>query len=151
MSTFRVAETQEVDAPPEKVYQVFADYVNHHPKILPKPYFDKVEIEQGGIGAGTVIRVTMKAWGSTYNYRFVVTEPEPGRLMVEEDPAVGVRTTFLIEPLNGGTRSRVTLATESRQKPGIAGWIERMLTPMLMRPIYRQEIANVNEYVKGMA
>jgi hypothetical protein len=151
MSTYRVAVTQEVDAPPEKVYPIFSDYVTHHPKILPKPYFDKVEVEQGGYGAGTVIRVTMKAWGSTVIYRFTVTEPEPGRLLAEEDPEAGVRTTFLVEPLDGGKRSAVTLATENRQKPGLRGWIERLLTPMLMQPIYRQEIANVNEYVKGMA
>ena len=76
---------------------------------------------------------------------------EPGRLLVEEDPKAGVRTTFRIEPLDDGKRSAVTLTTESRGKSGFAGSIEAMMAPMFMRRIYAQEIDNVNAYVKTMA
>ena len=75
MGKYTVEVTKPVDAAPAQVYSVFADYVNHHPKILPKPYFDRLEVLEGGTGAGTVIRVTMKIWGTTTVYQFVVAEP----------------------------------------------------------------------------
>jgi len=43
-----------IDAPAAEIYAVLTDYGNAHPHILPKPYFTKLAVEQGGIGAGTI-------------------------------------------------------------------------------------------------
>jgi hypothetical protein len=43
---------------------VLADYDTSHPAILPKRVFSDLVVEQGGVGAGTVVRVTMAAMGT---------------------------------------------------------------------------------------
>ncbi|HXF61215.1 MAG TPA: SRPBCC family protein, partial [Caldilineaceae bacterium] len=128
MSTPRAEVTQTIDAPPAVVYNIIADYRTEHPAILPKPYFESLEVEQGGKGAGSVLRVTMNVWGSKQVMRLHVTEPEPGRVIKEEDPANGVSTTFTVTPVDGGARSAVTIATDWKPKPGLRGRIEGWIT-----------------------
>jgi hypothetical protein len=134
------AVSQIIDAPPEAVYRIISDYRTGHPQILPKGYFTSLVVEQGGQGAGTVIRVGMKALGVVVNYRLTVSEPQPGRVLREEDPAAGVVTTFTVSPLDGGRRSQVEIATEWKPKPGFAGLMERLINPMVARRIYKQEL-----------
>ena len=58
------AEASDViDARPEEIYAVLSDYRVGHPAILPKPYFTELMVEQGGQGAGTVIRFGMNVMG----------------------------------------------------------------------------------------
>ena len=52
-----------------------------HPQILPKPPFVSLEVEKGGIGAGTVIRIAMRVLGRLQTFGAVITEPEPGRVL----------------------------------------------------------------------
>lgn len=136
-----------IDASPAAVYAVFADYRGSHPQVLPKPYFGDVIVEKGGIGAGTVYRTSVTVMGQTTNYHMEVTEPEPGRRMVETDQKLGVVTTFIVEPLEGGKKSRVTLATDWTPRPGLIGWIEKLTTPGFMRKLYTTELNNVQEYL----
>jgi phage FluMu protein gp41 len=132
------------------VYGIFADYHTHHPAILPRPAFEDPVIEQGGHGAGTVFRIATHAMGQTTHFRMTVSEPEPGRVLVEEDAEAGVVTTFTVEPEAGGTRSRVTITTELRRKPGLAGWIEGLLSPRYLRRLYEKELEQVAAYAQGM-
>jgi len=54
-----VSVSEEVPAPASAVYAVLADYREGHPAILPKRHFPSFAIEEGGIGAGTVIRFNL--------------------------------------------------------------------------------------------
>ncbi len=67
---------------------------------------------------------------------------------MEMDDALGVTTTFTVEPLDGGSHSRVTIATDAAIRPGIAGWLERLFNPSMMRRIYRQELQQLAGYVR---
>lgn len=73
-----ISASARIDAPPERVYAIIADYRTGHPRILPEP-FSGLTVERGGIGAGTTIRFQMKLLGRTETYRADITEPEPGR------------------------------------------------------------------------
>jgi hypothetical protein len=148
MGQIAVEVSDVVPAPPEKVYAILSDYRVGHPAILPRPYFRELAVEQGGQGAGTVLRVRMEVMGITQNYRLQVAEPEPGRILVEEDPEKGVKTTFIVAPLNGGQRSLVTIATTSRTSPGFRGLLERLINPPVTRRIYRQELRQLAAYVQ---
>jgi hypothetical protein len=128
------------------VYAIFADYVESHPAILPKAYFESVTVEQGGRGAGTVVRVQMTAKGGKRAFRLVVSEPEPGRVLVEADDQAGVVTTFTVDPVDDGARSHVTIATDLRRSPGLRGWVERLANPLFLGRVYRQELALVAAY-----
>jgi hypothetical protein len=130
-----------IQAPPRDVYDVIADYREGHPSILPKPPFVSLEVEEGGRGAGTVILVRMRVLGRDDSYRAVVSEPEPGRVLVETNDN-GTITTFTVEPRAEGRHSHVTFHTELT-RGGVRGALERWLLPRLMRPVYRRELAQL--------
>ena len=147
MSTMHVAVSEVIDAAPERVYAVLADYRNHHPHIVPKPFFTGLRVEEGGVGAGTVVVADMDVYGTKRTFRLVVSEPQPGRVLVESDAAAGLMTTFTVEPLEGGARSRVTIASDTQPSPGLQGWIERLINPAITRRIYRAELKQLNGYM----
>jgi hypothetical protein len=130
------------------VYDLLADYRVGHPSILPRKYFTRLEVEQGGAGAGTVIRVTMRVLGSSHTFRAAVTEPEPGRVLVETDLATGLVTTFTVEP-KGPAECELTFTTTLPQRPGVQGVVERFVSRRLLPKVYREELALVAKAVEG--
>jgi len=148
MSQIHVEVSEVIEARPEKVYAILADYRASHPAILPKPYFTELTVEQGGQGAGTIIHVGMNVMGVKRAYRQVISEPEPSRVLVESDAAAGVTSSFTVDPLNGGQHSRVTIATDAAASPGVMGWMERLFSPSVMRHIFKKELQQLAEYVR---
>lgn len=145
MSQIHAEVSRVIEAPPEAVYAVIADYKGCHPAILPKHVFSDLVVEQGGIGAGTVVRVTMAAPGSKQELHVTVSEPEPGRVLVESGS--GLTTTFTVDPADAGRSSHVTIAADATPSPGLKGWIERIVTPALLR----DELHLLAEYVQKKA
>ena len=141
--------SRDIAAPAQRVYDIIADYRVGHPAILPPRWFDRMEVEQGGRGAGTIVRFRMRALGIERWPRGFVTEPEPGRVLVERYPDDDTVTTFTVDPdpANGG--SRVTFETEGPARDGLAGALERWMTVALLRRIYREELARLAEYAAG--
>jgi hypothetical protein len=58
----------------KRAYSILADYRIGHPSILPHQ-FTSMEVEQGGVGAGTIIRFTMRCWEE--RNAFVPPSPSP--------------------------------------------------------------------------
>src|SRR5919107_1939926 len=107
-ATYRGTATATMEAPPERVYGIIADYQAGHPRILPAPYFSNLRVDEGGVGAGTRFHFDVRAFGQTQTLHSEVSEPVTGRELVERYPATGVVTTFRVEPQAGGG-SRVTI------------------------------------------
>jgi hypothetical protein len=147
MSKIRVQASAEINARPEQIYAVISDYQVGHPAILPKPPFVGLEIEKGGRGAGTLMWTTVKMWGFTYKYHHLVTEPEPGRVLVETDVDTGQFSSFTIDSLDGGSRSRVTIYSELPSSPGILGWMERLTQPSIIGGLFKRELRILSDYV----
>jgi hypothetical protein len=143
MAHHRVSASALIPAPPAKVYALIADYRSGHPRILPKPYFVSLTVEQGGTGAGTVITFQMKLMGRLQTFHAVVAEPEPGRILTETDTDTGAVTTFTVEPNAGGQQTFVTITTDTQVPGGPAGLIQGWLTTWLLRPIYVKELAQL--------
>lgn len=140
--TFTVKASAKVNAPADVVYDIIADYRNGHPHILPRKYFEWLEVEQGGRGEGTVIRFQMRVLGQTRVLRAVVTEPEPGRVLIETDTSgEGPVTSFTVEPVESG--SNVTFSTELTSAGGLSGVLERFVLKRLLRRIYVRELAQL--------
>ena len=148
MSQIHTEVSDIIPARPEVVYTVLTDYRVGHPAILPKPYFTELQVEQGGQGAGTVVRTRMVVMGVERIFRLTVSEPEPGRVLKEVDEQAGVVTTFTVEPLNGGQQTRVTIATDARASPGVMGMMEKLMNPPITRRIYAEELRQLAEYVR---
>jgi hypothetical protein len=143
MKSYQVTESALIKAPAELVYNIIADYHNGHPYILPKPYFLNLEVEQGGVGAGTVIRFQMRVLGKTETFRAAVTEPEPGRVLVESNQPSGSVTTFTVDPVEGGQYAQVTFATDLPSRGSLSGLLERFLITLMLPRIYRKELAQL--------
>ena len=116
----------------------------HHPRFLP-PAFSGFEVEQGGTGAGTVIRYTLTAGGRTRQYRSVVAEPDPGRVLTESDSGSTAVTTFTVSP-QGDQQAQVTISTTWQGAGGIGGFFERTFAPRVMRRLYADELERLNAY-----
>src|SRR5262245_44744546 len=131
-----------IDAPPEVLYGIVSDYRVGHPAILPKPYFTELTVEKGGVGAGTLLMTRLKTWGQEFSYHQLVSEPEPGRVIVETDVDTGQYSSFTFDPLDGGTQTRVTIFSEFPASPGLKGFVERLTLPSFARKLYTQELHN---------
>ena len=142
-----VSVSEEVPAPASAVYAVLADYREGHPAILPKRHFPSFAIEEGGIGAGTVIRFAFYLPGARRTVRALVAEPEPGRILSERDLDNGAVTRFLVEPTADEWVTRVTIET-TWDKPGFAGWVERWLAPSFLHRVYDEELSNLSVYCR---
>src|SRR5947208_3454415 len=110
-TTPAIHASRTIPAPARRVYDVIADYNVGHPSILPRPPFGALNVEAGGVGAGTTIRFEMRMLGKTRVTRGEITEPEPGRVLVETYPDSGMVTTFLVQP-RGAAECEVTISTE---------------------------------------
>jgi hypothetical protein len=142
-----VIASAEIEASAEEIYAVFSDYEVAHKAILPKPYFAEMVVLAGGQGAGTVVDVHLEVFGSKKTYHLTVTEPKPGRLLVETDYKTGERTHFIMEPLPNGN-TMVTLDSKFKTSTGFAGLIERLITPPVTRYIFKKELENLAAYLK---
>ena len=139
MSEFRVEASALVPAPPPVVYGILADYRVGHPGILPPEYFRDFVVEQGGRGAGTVIRFRMVGMGTSRTTRGRVEESEPGRVLTERYET-GAVTAFTVDPEGAG--SRVTFTTVWSAS-GLRGLVEGVMAPPFLRRVYARELANL--------
>jgi hypothetical protein len=98
-------------------------------------------VEQGGIGAGTVIRFDMKILGSTTHFRAIVSEPEPGRVLVERNVEGNEAvSTFVVDPDAAGKTCQVTIHTEMPVRGGLAGVIEKFMVTRVLTSLYKEEL-----------
>ena len=148
MTSYRVQVSARVAAPPEVVYRLIADYRDGHPRIVPPKYFSNLVVEEGGYGAGTRFRIDMTVLGNTQRMRAVVTEPQPGRVLVERDVDRGLVTGFEVAPAGEGACD-VTFTTDIPEKGGIAGAVERFLTKLMLPKIYREELAQLERVARS--
>jgi uncharacterized protein YndB with AHSA1/START domain len=144
MPRHSVSAAGEIDADPDVVYRVIADYQRHHGNILP-PAFSNLVVEEGGIGAGTRVSFDLRLGGATKHFTGVITEPEAGRRLVETYRAQKTETTFTIEPFGNGCI--VTITTEFETHGGVVGMIQRWLVSRLLRPLYADELSRLDAYV----
>ena len=144
-----ISASAVIPARRERVYSLIANYRDGHPRILPKQ-FSRLTVEQGGVGDGTVIRFQMSTFGKKQEFRAAITEPEPGRVLVETDlDSNGAVTTFTVNPGTAPADSHVTISTELPVRSGFLGRVERILTTVLLRPIYTKELQNLARVATG--
>jgi Polyketide cyclase / dehydrase and lipid transport len=138
--THVVTATARLNAHPRAVYDTIANYRTGYPRILPKQ-FSGLTVEQGGVGAGTVITFNVRLLGRSDTYRAVITEPEPGRVLVEKNTLGNdACTTFVVDGGLHPNEAVVTIRTELTVRRGWIGAIEQVLTTRLLHPMYEEEL-----------
>ena len=139
--------TKILNAPADVIYNILADYRTMHWLILPKQYYLSLDVEEGGIGVGTIVNFEMSILGETQSFRSLVTEPEPGRRLVETDLESQTPTLFYVLPITNGEQTRVTISTELKGKSPVEGWI----ASMILQKIYREELELLAQVVEEQA
>jgi hypothetical protein len=89
----------------------------------------------------------MRSWGTTRDLRARVTEPLPGRRLVEtyED---GAETAFTVAPESDGHEARVTISTRY-ERAGLRGRIEGLLVPGFLRSVYTAELRMLSDVARA--
>jgi hypothetical protein len=142
MSQITAKAAAILNARPADVYAIIADYQRGHPRILPKGRLYDLRVEQGGYGDGTIIRFKVKTLGFEQSAYQRVSEPEPGRVLMERDidSPRQATTTFSVTPIDEGQQARVEIVTTMNSSPGFRGLVERLLMPRIQPPVYRREL-----------
>jgi hypothetical protein len=141
MSKVHLSAERLIDAPADVVYRCIADYERHHrPGGFLPPQFHDFQILRGGVGAGTLMTFKVSLAGRTRTVTHEVTEPEPGRVLIEGDALD--QTTFTVEPAGMQSRVRFDTLLDAR---GIQGFFTRLLAPRLMQPLYAHELERLEK------
>ena len=77
--------------------------------------------------------------GRLQTFRATITEPEPGRVLVETNDT-GYVTTFTVDPRAEGQHAYVTITTEMTGKGGLFASLERWFVKRLLQPVYVKEL-----------
>ena len=143
MKRHHLAVSKTINAPAHCVYAILADYHVGHRRILPRPPFVSMCVKRGGLGSGTRFDLTMRFLGRQQIYHGIVSEPQPGRVLVENYEGTELVTSFIVEPLEEGKRTGVTIVTECQVHDGVLGRMEAWLADAMLRPVYIQELDNL--------
>lgn len=143
----KVTATTErtIDAPPEKVRALVADYSESRPKILTEQFRD-FEVTEGGKGAGTIAKWKLQATSKRVrDIAAEVSEPEPG-MLVETDANSTMVTTWTIRELGEG--SRVRIETTWNGASGIGGFFEKTFAPKGLKRIYDGVLTKLDDLAR---
>ena len=152
-STFNIRRRASSARAAAVAYGLIADYNGGHQRILPEKYFGNLRATKGGYGDGTEIAFEMYPFGmkrAAQQARARVTEPEPGRVLVETDLDRGVVTTFTVDP-TGPTSARVEFVTTVPSKRGILGAIERVVTTRFLSTVYDEELEQLDRVARDIS
>ena len=120
-----------VAAPPAQVHAFLLDY-RRRPEILTANY-QSYAVEQGGEGAGTVVRYRFKAGPRERDYRMRAEVPDASTL-VERDLDSSLVTTWRVSPADGGSRVRVETSWQGAS--GVGGFFERTFAPRALGRVH---------------
>ena len=150
MNRSSIAVEDVIDARPAAVYAALADYVTHHPRIMPASLFSGLEVQEGGIGAGTVFHITLRLFGLPQRHQMRVAEPEPGRVLTETNLATGDVTVFTVAPVRGTSQTLARISSEWQAARGLRGLVEGLVTPRLTRRILAKQLRQLGQYMRSI-
>src|SRR3954451_8648619 len=141
MTTLHTAAEAVIDAPAPRVLAVLRDFNGRHREILP-PAFSNLVVEEGGVGAGTVISFDLTLGGRTQRATSRVEEAGDGGV---EGHIVGrdMVTTSTVRP--DGDQATARIETRWQPAGGLAGLLERLAAPRVLRRVYRDELARLSD------
>lgn len=143
MAQLEARAERVIARPPADVYAALADYEGRHRTIMPAAYHDYT-VERGGQGDGTVVRWTLYVGNHRRPYRMQVSEPQPGRLLVERDAESTMSTQWDVQPEGAASRVRVTSSWLQRAK-GFPAFFERTFAPRSLSRLHAEMLRRLAE------
>ncbi len=143
----RVSATIRINAAPDAVYAALADYTTHHPRIMPPAYFSNLDVDSGGVGAGTTFHITLRKPGKDETLRMRVDEPSPGRVLTETNVDTGVVTRFTVDPTEGGGQTVAGMESDLPVAGGLRGLSDRWVLPRMTKHIFNKQLEQLARYM----
>ena len=140
MSHISVQSERVIEAKPEDVFAILADYKEQRPRILP-PNFVNYKVEKGGQGGGTVVSYALHAAGRERPCQMIIDEPQRGQMLAERDNNSSLVTRWSVRPVQGEDNKETTLVkieSEWEGGKGVGGFFERTFAPLGLSKIYRE-------------
>jgi hypothetical protein len=147
MSQTHFSAQRLIDAPADVIYHCIADYREHHRPggFLPAAFSD-MHIQRGGVGAGTRYTMKVTLGGRTRTMTSEITEPQPGRVLLETGTTE--RTTFTVQPEGRGARVQFDTLLEAG---GLEGVFIRLFAARLLGRVYADELERLERYAQAHA
>ncbi len=139
MSHIFVRSERIIDASPAEVFNALIDYKIKRPRMLPPNYLNYT-VEQGGQGNGTVVSYRFRAAGRERPYEMAVEETIAGQVLTERDRNSSLVTRWSVLPVDGGTRSKVSVESDWQGSSGVGGFFERTFAPLGLRRVYKDAL-----------
>jgi hypothetical protein len=136
MAHIHVQAEQTVNARPEEVYAFLKDYTKR-PQILTDNYLNYT-VEEGGIGAGTVVTYRLHAARRERGYRIQVSDPGTGQTLQESDTGSSLVTSWTITPIANNQQTRVQITSDWEGGKGVGGFFEKTFAPLGLKRIYTE-------------
>jgi hypothetical protein len=145
MGQVSASSTILIDATPETVLDVIADYRDARPRILSPQYSDYRVIE-GGHGRGTVAAWRLQATKSR-SRNIQASVDVAGHTVIEKDANSTMVTNWTVAPAGAG--SSVTVKTTWNGAGGIKGFFEKTFAPIGLGKIQSEVLANLKKQVEN--
>ncbi len=147
MSKVHVNSERVINAAPQDVYAVLADYKKMRPRMLTDNFLD-YKVEKGGHGDGTVVSYRLHAANRERPYKLRVDESVKNEVLTERDSNSSLVTTWALSPLRSGKQTKVRVSTEWEGAAGVGGFFERTFAPLGLRSIYASMLDSLAGLVK---
>lgn len=145
MSRVRATTRRRLPGTAEQAYAALADYRVARPALLPAE-FSRYEVLAGGTGADTTVGWTLQATRTrTRACLFTVTEPYPGRRLVETDTNSSMMVAWTVHSTEGGCE--VVVVASWRGAGGVGGIFERIFAPKGLNRIHDRVLAALAAHV----
>lgn len=147
MSHIFVHSERIIQARPEEIFNILADYAHKHPRILPANFLD-YHVVKGGWGDGTTVSFRLQAAGREREYTMRVEETVKGQVLTERDNGSSLITHWTVLPVDHGQRSKVSVESDWEGSSGIGGFFERTFAPLGLRKIYDEILSALAQMVQ---
>ena len=114
---------------------------------MPPAYFSDLDVDSGGIGAGTVFHITLRKPGKDSTLHMRVEEPAPGRILTETNVDTGVVTRFSVDPADGDGQTVAGMESEWATAGGLRGLSDRWILPRMTKHIFNEQLAQLAKYM----
>lgn len=137
---------RDLPFPAATVYAIVADVRDHHFRVVPESVDRSTyRVLEGGYGAGTVVEYQTAISRIDHPLRYLVEEPEPGRVVVFRHEGGLVEKRYEVDAA-GPAACTMTSRVRVARRAGFLGIIDRLLGRSFIQRMAEQKLDNIEQY-----
>ena len=129
--------SQILDAHPERIDEVLTEYRNGNRAIAPHSICVDLHVEDNPHDFGTMIHAKVNLTGFEHEFREIMFEQAPLRLIMEYDAEYETMLIIVIESITYSDKTRITISTAYVPQSSFTYFVEDLLIPGNLHHIYQ--------------